>query len=76
MMRIAGTTGAVGLEIIAYLCLAYLGKYLDHRFKTKPWLMYLGLFLGIAASINALVRINREYQGSLKKSDESRSDSR
>ncbi|HEX3903993.1 MAG TPA: AtpZ/AtpI family protein [Polyangia bacterium] len=76
MMRIAGTTGAVGFEIIAYFCLAYLGNYLDHRFHTKPWLMYLGLFLGAAASINALVRVNREYQRSLKKSDESRSDRR
>jgi F0F1-type ATP synthase assembly protein I len=76
MMRAAGTTGALGLEIIAYLCLAYLGKYLDHRFKTNPWLMYIGLFLGVAAAINALVRVNREYQRALKKDDDSKPDRR
>jgi hypothetical protein len=75
MLQAAGGAGALGLEIIAYFCLAYLGKYLDHKFKTN-WLMYLGLFLGIAASINALVRVNREYQRSLKKTDESRKDRR
>jgi F0F1-type ATP synthase assembly protein I len=76
MIQIAGNTGALGLEIFAYLCLAYLGKYLDNRLHTKPWLMYLGLFLGITASINALVRVNREYQRSLKQDDESRPDRR
>jgi F0F1-type ATP synthase assembly protein I len=76
MIQVAGSTGALGLEIFAYLCLAYLGKYLDNRFHTKPWLMYLGLFLGVAASINALVRVNRDYQRSLKKNDESRPDGR
>jgi F0F1-type ATP synthase assembly protein I len=76
MMRAAGSTGALGLEISAYLCLAYLGKYLDHRFKTNPWLMYIGLFLGVAAAINALVRVNREYQRALKKDDESKPDRR
>ncbi len=71
MIQAAGSAGALGLEIVAYLCLGYLGKYLDHRFNTKHWLMYLGFFLGVAASINALVRVNREYQRSLKKTDDS-----
>jgi F0F1-type ATP synthase assembly protein I len=76
MIRIAGSTGALGLEIFAYLCLTYFGKFLDHKLNTKPWLMYLGLFLGVAASINALVRVNREYKRSLRQDDDAPSDRR
>ena len=76
MIQAAGSAGALGLEIVAYLCLGYLGKYLDHRLNTKHWLMYLGMLLGVAASINALVRVTREYQRSLKQDDESRPDRR
>jgi ATP synthase protein I len=63
MWRIAGTTGAVGIEIAAAICIGYLGgHYLDHKLGTQPWLSYLGLLAGIGAAIKALVRVSRDYK--------------
>jgi F0F1-type ATP synthase assembly protein I len=63
MWRIAGTTGAVGIEIAAAICIGYLGGHtLDHKLGTQPWLTYIGLFAGIGAAIKALVRVSREYK--------------
>jgi F0F1-type ATP synthase assembly protein I len=63
MWRIAGTTGAVGIEIAAAIGIGYLGgHYLDHKFGTQPWLSYLGFVAGIGAAIKALVRVARAYK--------------
>jgi F0F1-type ATP synthase assembly protein I len=65
MWRIAGTTGAVGIEIAAAIAIGYLlGNYLDRKLGTTPWLMYLGILAGIGAAIKALVRVTREYRKS------------
>ena len=63
MWRIAGNTGAVGIEIAVAIVIGYFGgNYLDKKLGTQPWLMYLGLLAGIGAAIKALVRVTREYQ--------------
>ena len=63
MWRIAGTTGAVGIEIAAAIGIGYLGgHYLDHKLGTQPWLGYLGLASGIGAAVKALVRVTRAYK--------------
>jgi F0F1-type ATP synthase assembly protein I len=63
MWRIAGTTGAVGIEIAAAIGIGYLGgHYLDHKFGTQPWIGYIGLVAGIGAAIKALVRVTRAYK--------------
>ncbi len=63
MWRIAGTTGAVGIEIAAAIGIGYLGgNYLDHKFGTHPWLGYLGLAAGIGAAVKALARVTRAYK--------------
>jgi F0F1-type ATP synthase assembly protein I len=63
MWRIAGTTGAVGIEVAVAIVIGCLGgNYLDHKLGTHPWLMYLGLLAGIGAAIKALVRVTREYR--------------
>ena len=63
MWRIAGTTGAVGIEIAAAIGIGYLGRTLPRqKLGTKPWLSYLGLLAGIGAAIKALVRVTRELQ--------------
>lgn len=63
MWRIAGTTGAVGIEIAAAIGIGYLGgNYLDHKLGTQPWLSYVGLAAGIGAAIKALVRVTRAYR--------------
>ena len=63
MWRIAGTTGAVGIEIAAAIAIGYFGgHYLDGKFGTQPWLMYVGILAGIGAAIKALVRVTRNYR--------------
>jgi F0F1-type ATP synthase assembly protein I len=63
MWRIAGTTGAVGIEIAAAIGIGYLGgHYLDHKLGTQPWIGYIGLLAGIGAAVKALVRVTRAYK--------------
>lgn len=63
MWRIAGTTGAVGIEIAVAIAIGYLGgNYLDHRFGTHPWLSYVGFAIGLGAAVKALMRVARAYK--------------
>ena len=67
MMRTAGATGAVGIEVLLALGVGfYGGKYLDERFHTDPWLQWTLSIAGIGAAIKALVRTVRIYQKSLQ----------
>lgn len=66
--------GSLGIEIAAYVGLGFIGgPWLDHRFHTEPWFRWLGYVVGIGAPINALVRIVRDYNKSLKKDELSNS---
>jgi F0F1-type ATP synthase assembly protein I len=70
MWRIAGFTGAVGLEIAAAIIIGYLGgRFLDRKLGTDPWISYAGLLAGIGAAIKALVRVTREYKRDVAVSD-------
>jgi ATP synthase protein I len=63
MWRIAGTTGAVGIEIAVAVLIGYLGgTFLDRKLGTTPWISYAGLLAGIGAAIKALVRVIRSYR--------------
>lgn len=70
MWRVAGTTGAVGIEVAASIAVGYLGgEYLDSRFDTTPWITYFGLAAGTGAAIKALMRVTRRYKKDLEKAD-------
>jgi F0F1-type ATP synthase assembly protein I len=72
MLRAAGTTGAVGIEIALAIILGYVGgEWLDTKFHSTPWLKWIGFAAGVGASVKALVRVTRHYQKSLKNEDES-----
>lgn len=63
MWRIAGTTGAVGIEIAVAIIIGYLGgRFLDRKLGTDPWISYAGLLAGIGAAIKALLRVIRSYR--------------
>ena len=63
MWRIAGTTGAVGIEIAVAIIIGYLGgRFLDRKLRTDPWISYAGLLAGIGAAIKALLRVIRSYR--------------
>jgi ATP synthase protein I len=66
MWTIAGTTGAVGLEIAAAIGIGYFGgQYLDRKLGTTPWLTWVGFAAGVGAAIKALIRVVHSYQKSL-----------
>lgn len=70
MWRIAGTTGAVGIEVAAAIAIGYFaGNYLDRKLGTQPWIMYAGIVAGIGAAIKALVRVTRDYRKETGKDD-------
>jgi len=63
MWRIAGNTGAVGIEIAVAVIIGYLGgRFLDRKLGTDPWISYAGLLAGIGAAIKALLRVVRSYR--------------
>jgi len=72
MWRTAGTTGAVGIEIVLAVLVGYLGgQWLDRHLGTTPWLKWVGLVVGLGAAIKALHRVVRQYNRSLDEDDRS-----
>lgn len=66
MLRATGTTSALGLEIAAYIAVAFLGgEHLDKQLGTAPWLKWILFVGGLGAAVRALVRVARSYQRSL-----------
>jgi F0F1-type ATP synthase assembly protein I len=70
MWAVAGSTGAVGLEIAIAIGIGYFGgRYLDGRLGTNPWLTWVGFGAGVGAAIKALVRVVRSYQRALEEEE-------
>ena len=60
-LRELGPLLSVGTMLAASLCLGVLGGYwADGRFGTKPWLMLVGLFLGLGVGVYNLVMVIRD----------------
>lgn len=45
---------------------AALGTFLDKKWGTKPYLLMVGVVLGIATGFNELWRVAKRYQNQLK----------
>ena len=59
----AAQASSIGFEILASLGVGYfLGKWLDGKFHTKPWLTIVFFLAGVGAAIKAMVRLVREYK--------------
>lgn len=55
MIRTLGYVSTIGISMAASIGIgAWLGLYLDKKFGTEPWLLYVGLALGIAAAFRNL----------------------
>ena len=72
--REGGTSGAavagLGMQfVLAILLFLFLGKWLDERFGTTPWLLIAGVFLGAGASFYS---IYRRLMADQKRDDEAR----
>lgn len=54
--NLSGLAG-IGVQfIVAILLFLFLGKWLDGRLGTAPWLMIVGVFVGAGASMYAMYR--------------------
>jgi ATP synthase protein I len=51
------------IELVAGLAIGFgIGYGLDALLGTRPWLMVLFIFLGLAAGVNVMLRTAREVQ--------------
>jgi hypothetical protein len=63
MWLVAGSTGAIGLEIAIAIILGYYGGvWLDSKFGSTPWLKWIGFCAGLGAAVKALIRVSRSYK--------------
>lgn len=61
---------AIGLEL-AWLVVAgvLLGRFIDHRLKTAPWFMILGLLIGAFAGFYNIFKVAAEVEEQEKSKD-------
>jgi F0F1-type ATP synthase assembly protein I len=56
MRDLSGASG-IGFTLVAYVLVFTAGGYgLDHLFKTEPWLMVAGVFVGAALGFVYMIR--------------------
>ena len=57
----AAQVSSVGIEMAVATFAGWgAGYWLDNRFETGPWLMLVGLLLGVAAGFKGLIRTARQ----------------
>jgi len=63
-IQAAGMLASVGLVLVVSVMLGFfLGRWLDSRLHTEPWLTLAGLALGTAAGFMEMFRIAKHYLG-------------
>ena len=61
--RTFARVGSVGIELAVSTTIGFLGgRWLDGKLGTEPWLMLVGLLLGVAAGFKTLLEIARKAQ--------------
>lgn len=60
--KAATAVASLGIEMAIEVVIGYwLGVWLDEKFGSEPWLMYVFLVLGIAAAFRSLWRTSKRY---------------
>lgn len=58
--KVAGRVGAIGLELAIGIAIGFFGgRWLDGKLGTAPWLMWIGLAVGLLAGARSIYRIAR-----------------
>jgi ATP synthase protein I len=58
LLMAVGIYGAVGLQLVVSLLVGvFLGQWLDRKWGTEPWLLFLGVILGSSAGFYNLFRL-------------------
>lgn len=69
-LLIYGRYGALGFEFAgAVLAGIFFGRYVDDEIGTKPFVMILGAFAGMAGALYRLIIVVRHLSGSQNNSD-------
>ncbi|MGC5324983.1 AtpZ/AtpI family protein [Brevibacillus sp. SYSU BS000544] len=54
--------GIIGVDLaVCVLSGVWLGRYLDRYLHSDPWMMMLGLFLGLGIGVYSVYRLIRSY---------------
>ena len=70
-LKQVGSLSTIGLEISLSIALGYFGgRWLDKKLGTEPWLEWIGLGFGLAASALSLYRVVRRAQRMMEEEDE------
>jgi ATP synthase protein I len=60
----------LGIQLaLTVLVLFFLGRWLDEKFETAPWLMLTGLFVGVVGGLIKFVRTSLEIGGEQNSKD-------
>ncbi len=70
LLRIVGVLSTVGIAMVAATMIGlYIGRWLDNRFGTSPWLTAVFLLLGIVAGFRNLYQTARRAQQTMNEED-------
>lgn len=70
-LRSLGSVITLGIEMGVSIVVGFMGgRWLAEKFDTGPWLMWLGLALGIAAGFKSLYRVASRIKADLAKNDD------
>lgn len=65
-----GTYGTLGLDMAVSIALGlWVGRWADNKLHSSPWLLMVGLFLGIAVGFNLLWKAVRKMQQETERED-------
>lgn len=71
MWRLAGQYSALGIEMAVAVSVGTLGgSWLDEKLGTEPYLLVLGLVVGVGAAAKAVLRVVRVFQDKSKVRDD------
>jgi len=75
-VRLLGQLSSIGMSFVLALVLGFGGGLLlDNWLGSKPWLMFIGFFLGLAAGVLNVYRVMREADRLSRGSDHTPSSS-
>jgi ATP synthase protein I len=61
--RLVGSMGTIPVRLgVGPLVGFFIGRWVDRRLHTEPWLMIMMIALGFAASVRYTIRLLREAQ--------------
>ncbi len=70
-----GAYGTVGLDFaVAIAICLYVGWWLDEKLGSTPWLMVVGLLLGVAVGFNVLFKAAKRMKEETEREDERQRD--